>query len=126
MGIGFTGGLDKSDILSDGTPFDGANIDSPISSAGSLDASRAANVPDGATVNLSSGQWLLVPNNSSTLLDGTNFYFEGRAFGGGSVTKYRHIDSSGTEHYGPAALTGDIRRLKNDSGSRVDIGVVSV
>lgn len=34
MGIGFTGGLDQSDILSDGTPFDGANIDAPISSAG--------------------------------------------------------------------------------------------
>lgn len=64
MTIGFQGGLDQSEILSDGTPFDGANIDAKISSAG-------ANIPDPSDFVIKQERISDTANNSSINIDYT-------------------------------------------------------
>lgn len=118
----------QSDILSDGSPFNGSNIDASISSratpsdTGGPRFVRTANMSPGSSLNLRDGHWMMVADEYH--VDGSNIYFEGRAWAGNSVSKYYYTDSSGTEHYAPAGLGGDIGRLTNNTGSFIDTAVV--
>jgi len=65
--------LEQSDILSDGTPFDGANIDAPISDAGGVDWSSKTPKYDSGEENSSTTNTDLVSVSGSGYILGIQF-----------------------------------------------------
>jgi hypothetical protein len=102
------------------------NLDASVSSAGGINFnSRIFNLNAGATVSLPDGVFYLVPNGSTTVNDGSGVIFEGRSEGGGNVVQYKRTDSTGADHFGPAAFRGDTARVKNNTGSNsIDFGII--